>query len=216
MATGAPTATGAAVAREAIVGVAAGAPIATGAAAAQGAIVGAAAGIAVGIGASAGADKITCTSVGTAVATGAATQGVVSGTAAATTTVTSTIDAIRGLLGTAITLDAIYGYRMLGQYRPGTGNPPAYIQVPSGQYGSAMPGTLEWAIENNPWPWVPVVMACDYWPATLPRYPVRAFVRAGEGCAWPAVEALALVQAGAAVWAPGFTGNISPLLGFPS
>jgi hypothetical protein len=90
------------------------------------------------------------------------------------------------------------GYALLGCYPRITGL--GWVYAIRGDACAPTPGTVE-AWIADPVTFTPVVMVTAYEPAAVNRYPTRAAVHGGERCAFPSVEADALVAAGVAAYA---------------
>ncbi len=90
------------------------------------------------------------------------------------------------------------GFSTLGHYRVNGGL--AFIYVATGDCENPAAGTVEYWISING-PWTNVVMVEAYEPATPPRFPVRTAIAGGIACAFPSIEADALVAAGIATYA---------------
>ncbi len=88
------------------------------------------------------------------------------------------------------------GFAQLGSYRiPGGGL--GFIYAKCGREDLPEPGTVAaWIAANGPW--TNVRMISGYEPAYVAKLPARAAVGGGEACAFPSVEADALVVAGIA------------------
>jgi hypothetical protein len=87
------------------------------------------------------------------------------------------------------------GFAQLGCYRRPGGL--GFVYAPLGEYEAPIAGTVQaWIATNGPW--TNVVMVDAYEPAVVRNFPVRTAVNGGQACAFPAVEADALVAAGLA------------------
>lgn len=87
------------------------------------------------------------------------------------------------------------GYATLGSYRSGDGL--GWIYARHGDPDAPATGTVEaWIAANGPWTAVRMVTA--YCPMAVRNFPVRGAVNGGEACAWPSIEAAAMVAAGIA------------------
>ncbi len=86
------------------------------------------------------------------------------------------------------------GYALLGSYRRKGGF--GWIYALRGTLDHPQPGSTEgWLV--NP-VMTMVVMRVAYEPAIVNRFPARTAVAGGQRCAWPDVEARALIAAGLA------------------
>jgi hypothetical protein len=90
------------------------------------------------------------------------------------------------------------GFSTLGSYKVTGGL--SFIYAPTGDSENPTAGTVEaWIAAGKPWTNVRMVTA--YEPVFVSRFPVRTAIGGSVACAFPSIEADAIVAAGIATYA---------------